>query len=136
MTDDILSTGGLAKEVGVGVETVRFYERLGILPPPPRSPGGYRQYDRTNVTRLRFVRSAQELGFTLEEIRELLALRVEPGPSCSVVAETADLVLARIEEKLGDLRRMRRALISLRSACHQGVAASDCPLLDALEEET
>ena len=118
-----------------GLKPFGITSGAGSCPLPQGHPGGYRQYDRSSLRRLRFVRSAQELGFTLDEIRELLALKVEPGPNCAVVADRADLVIARVERKLEDLRSMRRALRSLRRACHDGDTSTECPILDALEEE-
>lgn len=135
MRKQTLSTGQLAEAADVGVQTVRYYERIGILPEPERSDGGYRQYEPNDVRRLRFIRSAQELGFTLDEIRELLALRVEEGQSCSDAAAKADRVIERIHRKVDELNGMRRALLKLRRACDTETPTGDCPILDAIEEE-
>jgi Hg(II)-responsive transcriptional regulator len=135
MNQETLTTGQLARASGVGVQTVRYYERIGLLRSPPRTAGGYRQYDASDVTRLRFVRSAQGLGFTLSEIEDLLALRVGPGKSCAAAADTADRAMARVEEKVRDLEAMRRSLSQLRSACDKGSPTGDCPILKALEDE-
>ena len=135
MDKDVLTTGQLARASGVGVQTVRYYERIGLLRSPPRTGGGYRQYDRSDVRRLRFVRSAQELGFTLGEIESLLELRVEHGKSCASVAETADRVIARVDRKVRELSSMRRALARLRVACKEGSPTDECPILGALEDE-
>jgi MerR family mercuric resistance operon transcriptional regulator len=130
-----MTTGQLAEAVGVGVETVRYYERVGILPEPPRTAGGHRQYRETDARRLRFVRRAQELGFTLNEIKGLLELRVEQGKSCVGVASTADQVIARIEGKVRELQAMRRTLAELRAYCAAETPTGECPILDALEDE-
>jgi DNA-binding transcriptional MerR regulator len=132
----VLTTGQLARAAGVGVQTVRYYERIGLLREPPRSTGGYREYDGTDLRRLRFVRSAQELGFTLGEIEDLLALRVRRGRSCAAVAATADRAMARVDDKVRELEAMRRALARLRIACDDGSPTGDCPILEALEDES
>lgn len=132
MDREVLTTGQLAEAASVGVQTVRYYERIGLLRNPPRSPGGYRQYDGSDLRRLRFVRGAQELGFTLSEIEGLLDLRVEPGKSCASVAETADRAIARVDGKVRELNAMKRALARLRVACDEGSPTGDCPILEAL----
>ena len=135
MAKENMTTGQLAKAVGVGVETLRYYERTGILPKPPRTSGGHRQYSGTDVRRLRFVRRAQELGFTLKEIKRLLGLRVEAGTNCANVASTADQVVARIEGQIRELKAMRRALAELRACCDKEIPTTECPILDALEDQ-
>jgi MerR family mercuric resistance operon transcriptional regulator len=136
MNTEVLTTGGLAKASGIGVETVRYYERIGILSEPERTPGGHRQYGRADLRRVRFVRAAQELGFTLTEIRELLELRVEAGKSCRPVAAKADAVILRIDRKIDELKAMRRALGDLRDCCDRQTPTGDCPILDAIEGDT
>ncbi len=136
MSSSTLTTGALAKAAGVGLETIRYYERIGLLPEPNRSSGGYRQYRSDDVRRVRFIRSAQELGFTLDEISELLELRVERGTACGEVAETADRVISRIDSKIRDLDTMRRALVSVRRACGSDEERGDCPILEAIEAES
>lgn len=130
-----LSTGRLADEGGVGIQTVRYYERIGLLPSPPRAPNGHRRYSEADAKRLRFIRSAGELGFTLNEIRELLDLRVEFGEPCDSVATTASRVIERIDTKVAELEKMRAALGDLRSACEANHPTSECPILEALEGE-
>lgn len=132
----IYTTGRLAAAADVGVETVRYYERIGILPEPPRTEGGYRQYRERDLRRLRFIRGAKELGFRLEEIGELLELRTGPDLSCDAAAATADRAIERIDASLAELKTMRRALTRLREACASETATGHCPILDALEEET
>ena len=131
---DALTIGALAAAAGVGRETVRFYERKGLLEAPPRSPAGYRHYSVTVVGRLRFIRRAQGLGFTLKEISDLLALRVDEVAACGTVEARAREKLSRVAEKLTELRRMKRALERLVEACLAREPTSDCPILEELEE--
>ena len=130
-----LTIGQVARRAEVGVETVRFYEQQGLLEEPARRESGYRQYPEDVVARLRFIKRAKELGFTLKEIRELLALRVEPGTTCAEVKQRAEAKIADIEAKLDSLRRMKQALVKLTKACGGRGTASDCPILDALDGE-
>lgn len=129
-----LTTGRLASQGGVNLETVRYYERRGLLPKPLRTPAGYRTFDVEAVRRLRFIKQAQGLGFSLKEIKELLALRVDPRTSCADVRRRAEVKIADIEEKLRALRSMKRALVGLAAACRGRGPVSVCPILEALEE--
>ncbi len=129
-----LTIGALADAAGVGRETVRFYERKGLLPDPPRTASGYRDYPPGSVERLRFIRRAQGLGFTLEEIAELLALRVDEVAACGTVEARAREKLTKVAQKLTELRRMKRALERLVDACEAREPTSDCPILEELEE--
>lgn len=128
-----LTIGQVAKQAGVGIETVRFYERQGLLDEPPRRASGYRQYTPEAVTRLQFIKRAKELGFSLKEITELLSLRVDPETTCSEVKQQAEAKIADIEAKLRDLHRMQQALVHLVAACSGSGPTSQCPILDALE---
>jgi MerR family mercuric resistance operon transcriptional regulator len=112
-----LTIGQVARLAGVGVETVRFYERRGLLEEPSRKASGYRQYTADVVSRLRFIRRAKELGFTLSEISELLALRLDPSATREDVRRRAETKMADIEAKIEDLRRMRNALEELSINC-------------------
>ncbi len=134
MNETTLTIGALARAAGVGVETVRFYERRGLLAQPPRTRSGYRQFPADAVARLRFIRRAQGLGFTLEEIQELLALRVDEVAACHTVKARARDKLASVEAKLRELRRMRRVLRQLVSACAAREPTGECPILEELEE--
>lgn len=120
----------------MGVETIRFYEREGLLPKPARSQSGYRVYPNDAVDRVRFIRRAKELGFTLEEISELLALKVSHGKSCESVRKRALDKVTAIDEKLKDLRNMRRALDELVKRCSGQEGIDDCTILDALSHGT
>ena len=131
-----LSIGAVAKSSGVGVETVRFYEREGLLEEPARRASGYRQYDQQVVERLRFIRRAKELGFTLKEIGELLSLRLDPSSTAGDVRRRAETKLADIEGKIRTLRRMHKALSKLTMACSGHGSVGECPILEALERAT
>jgi len=130
-----MTRGELADRTDVGAETIRYYERRGLLPDPPRSDGGFRQYDESYVDRLRFIRRAKDLGFTLSEIQDLLALRVGDDERCAEVRREAMAKLDDVKAKICDLRRIRTALADLIDACEKAESTSDCPILDALQAE-
>jgi Hg(II)-responsive transcriptional regulator len=130
-----LTIGQLARRAGVGIETVRFYERRGLLAEPARKGSGYRQYPEDVVDRLLFIRRAQGLGFSLREIADLLALRGDPAAACAEVKERAEARVAQIEDQIRDLQRMRDALFGLTGACPGHSAVSDCPILGALDTQ-
>lgn len=131
--DRRLTRGQLAARAGVNPETVRYYEQRGLLPAPPRSPGGYRLYTGETVRRLRFIKRAQELGFTLAEIHDLLSLRAGPSPTRADVRRRAQEKIEEIEAKLHDLTSMKQTLESLVRACHGDGPAEDCPIVQALD---
>ncbi len=128
-----LRIGQLAQRAGVGVETVRFYEREGLISEPPRRPSGYRDYPPETVTRIVFIRRAKDLGFSLKEISELLELRVRPRRNCALVKRNADAKIGDIDSKIAALRRMRRALTSLTKACRERTPTTECPILTSLD---
>ncbi len=130
-----LKSGELAKQAGVNVETLRFYEREGLLPKPPRRASGYREYPVESVRLIRFIRRAQELGFSLREIRELLALRVQPGVTCAKVRERAERKISEVRGKIADLKSIERALRKLTASCSGRGPATDCPILEHLDGE-
>jgi MerR family copper efflux transcriptional regulator len=130
-----LTIGQVAQKAGVGVETVRFYERQGLLEEPARKESGYRQYPEDVVARLRFIKRAKELGFSLKEIKELLALRVDPATTCREVKKQAQAKIADVAGKIRSLLRMKEALVELTRACRGRGPTSECPILDALEKE-
>lgn len=129
----VMTIGQVARHAGVGIETVRFYERQGLLDAPPRRASGYRQYSPDAIRRLQFIRRAKDLGFSLQEIGELLSLRVNPTTTCSEVKARAEAKIADIDAKLRDLQRMKAALGQLAVACSGQGPTSQCPILDALE---
>ncbi len=130
-----LTIGQVAKEAGVGVETLRYYEREGLVKEPPRRVSGYRQYPEDVVKRIHFIKRAQELGFSLKEIAELLALRVDPQTPSVEVKRRAEAKLADIERKVEELLRMKRALEQITQLCTGQGPISECPILDVLERE-
>ena len=122
----------LAKQIGVHTETLRYYERQGVIPEPDRTPSGHRIYTQLDVERIRFIKRAQELGFSLKEIAELLALRVDEESTCADVQERAMLKIHDIEEKIRDLKKIRSVLSHLAETCTGQGSVSNCPILDAL----
>ncbi len=124
-----LTIGLVARNAGVGVETVRFYERQGLLEEPPRKPSGYREYGEDAISRLRFIRRAKKLGFTLKEIKELLSLRQDPSTPATDVRQRAEAKIADIETKICELQKMKKALGELISACRGHATSEECPLL-------
>ena len=130
-----MTIGQMARSAGASVETIRFYEREGLLEHPARSASGYRNYPPEAVARLRMIRQAKALGFSLNEIKELLALRVAPGKSCSDVRARAERKIADIDQRIAALKRMKAALARLAAACAGHGPTSECPILEALESE-
>lgn len=133
MTDHAknLSIGAFARAAEVNVETIRFYQRKGLLPEPERPYGGIRRYGETDVRRVCFVKSAQRLGFSLDEIAELL--RLEDGAHCEEASALAEHKLRDVREKLADLARMEAALSDLVRACHAMQGDISCPLIASLQ---
>ena len=131
-----MTIGRVAKEAGVSVETVRFYERKKLIEQPRRPPGGYRSYDSDTVPRIRFIRQAQQLGFTLAEIGELLSLRVDPRTNCGEVKKRAEAKVTEVDQKIRALRTMRWALIDITKRCSGEGTPSECPILEALATST
>lgn len=130
-----MTIGQVARKAGIGVETVRFYEREGLLEEPERRASGYRQYGEEAVRRLRFIRRAKELGFTLREIAELLALRHDPGATRTDVRERVRAKVEDIEAKVRDLQMIRAVLLSLGETCQGHGPATDCPILEAIDRD-
>ena len=128
-----LKTGELAKQAGVNVETLRFYERKGLVPKPPQAASGYREYPTESVRRIRFIKRSQELGFSLREIRELLALTVRPGVTCAEIKEKAEGKAAEVRQKIADLKAIEKALGKLTRACSGRGPISECPILENLD---
>ena len=112
-----LTIGQVAKKARVNVMTVRYYERRGIIPAPPRSSSGYRQYPPETVTQINFIKHAQVLGFSLKEISELLSLRVRDDDSCADIKKRAEKKIAEIKEKIKSLKNMEKVLSKLTAAC-------------------
>ena len=127
-----LTIGQVADAADVNVQTIRYYERRGLFPAPRRTPSGYRQYAEDAVSRLRFIKHAQELGFSLQEIQELLGLRIRHGAACDAVERKTRHKIEVVQQKIRDLRRMRRTLEQLVAACAARLPTGECPILEAL----
>ena len=129
-----LTIGSVAQQAGVNIETLRYYERKGIVPKPPRTSSNYRLYSEETVRRVRFVKRAQELGFSLREIKELLALRATRGAKCRDVGRQALQKIEEIDEKIQTLEAMKDVLRKLVKECASTRApASDCAILESLD---
>ncbi len=129
-----LGTGRLAKLAGVNRETIRYYERRGLLPRPPRTVSGYRQFPGETVRVVRFIKRAQGLGFSLREVKELLAMSVDRGSTCGDVKKTALLKFEEIGGKINQLQSMRRVLKKIIRACPGEGVLSKCSILESLKE--
>jgi MerR family mercuric resistance operon transcriptional regulator len=127
-----LTIGALAEAAGVHVETIRFYQRKGLLPEPKRPPGGIRHYGQSDLERLRFVKSAKGLGFSLEEIGQLLKLA--DGTHCREAAELAAQHLLSVQARLCELHRIEGALLQQLEACKSRQGNYPCPLIESLRE--
>ena len=130
-----LTIGRLAREAGVNLETVRCYERRGLLSKPPRSASGYRLFPAEAARRLRFIRRAQELGFSLGEIRELLSLRMSASARSTDVRRRAEAKIADIDVKIRTLDSMKRTLRKLTNSCEGCGPIAECPILESLDKE-
>jgi Hg(II)-responsive transcriptional regulator len=128
-----LTIGQLAREAGVNLESIRFYETRGLVPEPPRSRTGYRLYAQDTVRRIRFIKRAQELGFSLHEIGELLALRADPHASGANIRDRAIAKIRGIAEKIADLERIKVHLEQLAAACSGCGSVEHCPIIESLD---
>jgi MerR family mercuric resistance operon transcriptional regulator len=131
MKGDDLAIGALSKQSGVNIETIRYYERIGVMPNPRRSAGGYRMYGPDHLKRLTFVRRGRELGFSLDELRDLLRLVDGHSYTCAEVHNLAVEHLAEIRRKIADLRRLQRVMNEMAAEC-SGDRIPECPIIDAL----
>ena len=132
MSDNRVTIGAVSAETGCNIETIRFYEKEGLLPKPERSEGGHRLYTGDHVSRLSFVRRCRELGFSMDEIRQLLSLVDGHEVSCERVKRIADDHLADVKAKIADLKKMEKSLLDLSSTC-TGADVPECPMLDVLQ---
>jgi MerR family transcriptional regulator, copper efflux regulator len=130
-----LKIGELAEQGQVNLQTIRYYEREGLLPKPPRLASGYRVFSPDAVRRVRFIKRAQELGFSLKEIKELLLIRIDPEQDCSGVRKLARAKVADIEQKIRTLQSMRKVLGKLATACPGRGPLSECPILESFEPD-
>jgi len=130
-----MKIGELSKMTDVSIDTVRYYEKRGLIPRSVRSASGYRQYNKHDATRLKFIVQAKELGFTLDEIGQLLALRRD-GRACIEVRSVAESKAQEIDMKIQKLSRMRQTLLELAEQCEKSSDNDPCPILNSLEEST
>lgn len=130
-----LTIGRLAKEARVNIDTLRYYEKRGLLPEPPRKDSGYRLYSPDAVRRIAFIKHAKELGFALDEISELLSLRMETKSQCRAVKIKAEAKIEEVEEKIRSLQQIRAALQRMVGSCKVNKRMGECPILDALDVE-
>lgn len=131
---DSLTSHALSQAAGVNQQTIRYYERRGLIPKPPRTTSGYRMFPPDTLRRLPFIRQAQPLGFTLREIRALLDLRMRPGVSCADIRGRTREKVSEIQSKIETLRRMEAALARLANRCRGRGPVEECPILDAMDE--
>ncbi|MGE0055396.1 MAG: helix-turn-helix domain-containing protein [Hyphomicrobium sp.] len=131
MSSGVLTIGDLSKATGTKVETIRYYERIGLLPAPDRTSGNYRAYGKSDLGRLSFIRRARDLGFGLEQVRELLGLLDQKQRSCEAVDVIARDHLADVDRKLADLKALRRELDSIIRQCGRGTIG-ECRIIEAL----
>ncbi len=131
---EMITIGKLAKRVDLNIETIRYYERRGLIPKPRRRESGYREYSDETTKRILFIKHAKDLGFSLKEINELLSLKLDPGTSCSEVRNKAEIKIYDIESKIKTLRKMKKALLKLTKICSGSGPVSECPILEALDK--
>ena len=129
-----LSIGQVATAGNVNIQTIRYYERRGLFPTPRRTAAGHRQYPHDAVARLRFIKHAQELGFSLDEIQDLLGLRVRHGAACDAVECKTRQKIEVVQQRIRDLQRMKRTLERLAAACAARRPTDECPILEVLED--
>ena len=129
-----LTVGKLAKEANLNIETIRYYERIELLPYAKRNSSGYRFYTDEDIKRLHFITLAKRHGFSLKEIKELLELRVDPNTTCTDVRGKAQEKVKTINEKIAELQQMKKALSVLICTCQGSEPSSECPILEAFEE--
>ena len=134
-SSDGLPIGALSKQTGCNIETIRYYEKAGLLPVPARTPAGYRRYGSTHFKRLTFIRRARALGFSIEEVRTLLKLADERKRPCAEVRVVAGVHLKDDQAKIADLRALERVLRETVAKCASG-RSSDCPLIESLSQES
>jgi len=128
-----MKIGIVAKKTGIGIETIRFYEREGLIAVPNRGPSGYREYSDDIEIRLSFIRRAKDLGFSLKEIKDLLSLKAKPKSKCESVKKKATKKIEEIEVKISQLNSIKTALFGLVKSCNSESPTSECPILDAFE---
>lgn len=129
--NSFLSIGSLSRETGCHIETIRYYEKIGLMPAPGRSPGGHRAYDGTHAKRLSFIVRSRRLGFTTKEIRRLLTLGDLEAPHCAEVQAVTEAHLAEVRDRIAELRKLERRLARMAKSCHTTLGHG-CPVIDEL----
>lgn len=132
--NDKFTIGELARFAGVNIQTIRYYEKRGLVEPTARSGAGYRLYEKKVLKRLRFIRSAKGLGFTLKEIKGLLDLRIESAEDCDIAKEKVEAKLKTVEQRIDALDSVKRILVELMEACDRRQPTDECPILRAIED--
>jgi len=128
------TVGALANNAGVNVETVRYYEKIGLMPKPKRKESRYRVYDESDLARLKFIFRAKQLGFTLKEIKELLELRIESKATCGDIKNLSSRKIEDIEQRINDLQNIKKVLTKLIHQCvNEELSSEECPILEAIE---
>ncbi len=130
-----LTRGDLAKKCGIHIATIRYYEKYGLLNPPTRSQAGYRLYSEKDTAKIHFIKKAQKLGFSLKEISELMKLRIREGKTCDPVLRKAQDKLGEVEQKIENLKSMRKVLKELIAKCNKDAPTSECPILESFYSE-
>lgn len=129
-------TGEVARRAGVNKETIRYYEQRGLIPKPDRRRSGYRIFTQRHIDQIKFIKRAQELGFTLSEIKELLELRMDDNTTCSEIKSEAREKYQDVTEKIEDLKRIKETLVELIDSCSGRGPKGDCPIMEALKGES
>lgn len=132
---EYLTTGRLAKEAGVNIDTVRYYEKRGLIPKPARKDSGYRLFKEDAIRRIAFIKHAQEIGFSLREVEELLSLRVNSKTTCGDVQKKTEAKIVEVESKILNLQRIKRALEKMTDICRSNTRTNECPILDMLDAD-
>ena len=131
-----MKIGSVAKQAGMTVETIRFYEKRGLIQPPSRNDSGYRIYSPDIIKQLLFITRAKELGFSLKEIKELFLLRVDPHTTCAEIKKQTENKIADIEKKIHDLELIKEALVKLATTCPGAGSLSKCPIIEAIDRKS
>lgn len=134
--EGLLNIGELSRRSGVKVVTIRYYERINLMPSPPRMENNYRAYKREHLYRLQFIRRCRDIGFTLDQLRDLLRLSTQPGLRCASVDHIAENHLKEIERKVADLQRLAVELLQIKTSCPGKGRIADCRILQALSSAT
>ncbi|MGF1671981.1 MAG: heavy metal-responsive transcriptional regulator [Balneolaceae bacterium] len=135
MNTNTYKIGKTAELAGVNRETVRYYERIKMISPPARRRSGYREFSQIHIDQIRFIKRAQDLGFTLSEIRELLSLQMDENTTCSEIKREAEEKYRNVVNKIEDLTKIKNRLLNLIDSCSGEGSTGDCPILEALEEK-